>query len=113
MTYLHTAEQTVSTISDLFEFKASELALLTRQLDTGILYNFGISIWDDNLDRFTVQLGCTLGLSHYPDTSPELEELHIDLDNLEMSLEEPAESAFWYYLVDDNGTHFHVFYRYL
>ncbi len=113
MTYLRTTRQTVSTISELFEFKSSELALLTKQLDTGIIYNFGMSVWDDDLERYTVQLGCTLGLSHYPDNSLELEELHLDLDNLEMSLEEPAESAFWYYLVDDNGTHFHCFYRYL
>lgn len=110
---IRTTEQTVDIISDLFEFKLSELALITKQLGTGIIYNLGLSIWDDNLDRFTIQLGCTIGLCHYPDNSPELEDLHIDLDNLEMASDEPIESAFWYYIVDENGTHFHSFYRYL
>lgn len=92
---------TTITIKDLvleyFEVSDVELVRLSLLADSTNILNAGITTWDDECNRYTVQ--CIVNGSNYiADSSDEYSELMHDLDKFEFKLDEPPSILVWFYV---------------
>lgn len=101
-------------ILDVYPFQEHEREYLSRVYEQ--LVYIGITEWtinDSGVNRYSLQLNHLLNLPPMYDRSDEYEELQYDLDDLEMGVDEPLESCFWFYFNNpsDGTLEFSVFYR--